>query len=64
MSNRTGFCPDLFINGGIMFSIFYVMPESNPSTAFILRTDVYGLEEAGEVWNKLSTLFKMISAKP
>jgi hypothetical protein len=47
-----------------MFSIFYVLPESNPSTAFILRTDVYGLEEASEVWDKLNTLFKMISAKP
>jgi len=47
-----------------MFSIFYVLPDANPSTAFILKTDVYGLEEAGEVWDKLSTLFKMISAKP
>jgi hypothetical protein len=47
-----------------MFSIFYVLPDSNPSTAFILRTDVHGLEEAGEVWDKLSTLFKMISSRP
>ena len=47
-----------------MFTIYYVLPESNPSTAFILKTDVYGLQEAGEVWDKLSTMFKMISTKP
>lgn len=47
-----------------MFSIFYVMPNSNPATAFILKTDVYGLEEAGQVWDKLSTQFKMLSTKP
>lgn len=47
-----------------MFTIYYVMPDSNPSTAFILKTDVYGLEEAKQVWDKLSTQFKMISTQP
>jgi hypothetical protein len=47
-----------------MYSIFYVLPDSNPSTAFILKTDVYGLEEAGEVWDRLSTQFKMINTRP
>jgi hypothetical protein len=47
-----------------MFSIYYVLPDSNPSTAFILKTDVYGLEEAGAVWDRLNAQFKMLSAKP
>jgi hypothetical protein len=47
-----------------MFSIYFVMPDANPSTAFILKTDVYDLEEAGQVWDKLSTQFKMVSSRP
>lgn len=47
-----------------MFSIYYVLPDSNPATAFILKTDVYGIEEAIQVWDRLSTQFKMISTKP
>jgi hypothetical protein len=47
-----------------MFTIYFVMPDSNPSTAFIFKTDVHGLEEAGEVWDKLNTQFKMISSRP